>query len=109
VFLREGRRRLVFAVLLVASIGTYAWLHPDPSQQGGALFTRLSGEVLGLLPGRVKPNEPMAFGDAMSLGFELLRRHAGAWLAAAGAAAAIMALGQLLDRRRLGAIANAGA
>jgi hypothetical protein len=76
-FLRTVRRRSVFAVLLVLSIASYAWLHPIPEQQGGAEFTRISGQVLSLLPGRVEEVDGLArisLSHAASFTYELLLR-----------------------------------
>ena len=95
---RTARGRSVLVVLLVASIASYAWLHPVPEQQGGAEFTRISGEVLSLLPGRVEKDQPMSLPNAASFTWELLLRTWPIALAAAVAAALVAAVGLWLSR-----------
>ena len=100
-FLRTVRRRSVFAVLLVLSIASYAWLHPIPEQQGGAEFTRISGQVLSLLPGRVEEVDGLArisLSHAASFTYELLLRTWQTVLASCVATALIVAAGLWLAR-----------
>jgi hypothetical protein len=103
-FVRTGRGRSMLAVLLVSSIASYAWLHPVPGQQGGAEFTRISGDVLSLLPGRVEEVEGvkgavhMSFANAASFTYELLLRTWPIVLSACVALALVVAAGTWLAR-----------
>jgi len=97
-FLCRPRGRSVLAVLLVSSIASYAWLHPVPSQQGGAEFTRISGEILSLLPGRVEKDQPMSFSNAASFTYELVLRTWPTVLASCVALALVVAAGLWLAR-----------
>jgi hypothetical protein len=80
--------------LVLAAIACYRWQHPVASQQGGAAFTRLSGDILALLPSHY----PMTFDNGVSMSGELLRRGADIWWAALGAAVAVVGLGLVLAR-----------
>lgn len=99
---RTARGRAAFAALLAASIATYAWQHPIPSEQGGRAFTDVSGHVLALLQARVDPVthdvRHFTFGDGWSFAVDLLARTWPTFLVAVLAGAAIAALGWWLAR-----------
>ncbi len=97
-FLRASRARGAFVLLLVLSVVSYAWLHPDPSQQGGAAFTRISGQILPLLDGRVEKGKAMSFLDAMSFTRELFVRTWPIVVASCVALALLLAAGVWLAR-----------
>ncbi|MCU0864097.1 MAG: hypothetical protein MUC36_09910 [Planctomycetes bacterium] len=92
--LRGKHGRPLFLGILLAAIACYRWQHPEPSQQGGAAFTRLSGEILALLPSHY----PLTFDKGVSLSGELLRRGADIWWAALAAVVVIVGLGLALAR-----------
>ncbi|MBM3973081.1 MAG: hypothetical protein FJ301_03155 [Planctomycetes bacterium] len=83
---------------------TYAFEHPVASQQGGATFTRVSGDVLQLAAPHVPPRQegvppqPVPLAPAMAVTGELLARHAGTFVAVAAALVGAGALGLLLAR-----------
>lgn len=99
---RTVRGRAVFATLLAASIATYAWQHPIPSEQGGRAFTDVSGHVLALLQARVDPAIPgvrhFTIADGWSFSCDLLARTWPTFLVAALAGAVCVALGCWLAR-----------
>ena len=97
-FVRTVRGRSTLAVLIVSSIASYAWLHPVPGQQGGAEFTRISGEILSLLPGRVEVDQPMSLSNAASFTYELLLRTWPVVRASCVATALVVAAGLWLLR-----------
>jgi hypothetical protein len=107
-FTGRAAGRLVLAGIVVASAASYAWLHPVPSQQGGAHFTEITGHLFGMLQGRVTPGQPMAFADAMSLNGELF---ATCWPIAAWASGAVVLLvvsGRVLRRVQSGSANDGG-
>jgi hypothetical protein len=69
-----------------------------PSQQGGAAFTRVSGDVLQLAAPHVQPGAPVAIAPAMAITGQLFARHAGAFLAVAAGLVAVVVLGALVAR-----------
>jgi hypothetical protein len=103
-FVRSGRGRSVLSGLLVLSIASYAWLHPVPEQQGGAEFTRISGEIQALLPGHVEAVPGVegavhiSLANGASFTYELLLRTLPTVLAACVATALIVAAGLWLAR-----------
>jgi hypothetical protein len=92
--LRARHGRALCLGLVVAAIACHRWQHPEPSQQGGAAFTRLSGDILALLPSHY----PMTFDKGLSMSAELLGRGADIWWAALGAVVAVVGLGLALAR-----------
>jgi hypothetical protein len=98
--LRAGgaRARVAVAGLAAAAAATYVWQHPVAAQQGGAVFTRVSADVLQLAAPHVRPGEPMACEPAMAMSRELLARHAGVAAAVVVACVACVALGALVAR-----------
>jgi hypothetical protein len=93
-----GRARAGLAALVVAAATTYAWQHPIAAQQGGAAFTRITGDVLQLAAPHVRPGEPVAFAPAMAITGELIARHAWTFAGAAAALVGAGVLGLLLAR-----------
>lgn len=101
--LRARRGRIVFALLLVAAIGSYAYEHPVPSQQGGATFTAVSSDVLRLLPPEVlhrivEQKARLSAAEGAAHFTALLRERPALWAGAFGVAVAIAALGVWLAR-----------
>jgi len=93
-----GRARAGLAALVVVAAATYVWQHPNAAQQGGAAFTRVTGDVLQLAAPHVRPGEPVAFAPAMAITGELAARHAWTFAAAAVALVGAGGLGLLLAR-----------
>lgn len=93
---RHGRP-LVGALCLLAAI-SYRLGHPLPEQQGGAVFTRVAGEMMVRAAPRVREHEPMAFADALAVQRESFAATWGTWLAVALAFAAVAGLGLWLAR-----------
>jgi len=89
-FVQRRGGRAVLAGLVVSAIFCYAWLHPVPSEQGGRQFTDIASHVLSLLPTRVEPKEPMAFGHAWTFTIALIERWW--WPVGAAAIAGVAAL-----------------
>lgn len=102
-----GRARAVLTALVVAAAATYAWQHPIAAQQGGAAFTRVTGDVLQLAAPHVRPGEAVAFTPAMAITGELAARHAWTFAATAAALVGAGALG-LLFARYVGSASAAG-
>ncbi len=96
--LRQAAMRLWFVGILVASIATYVWQHPVPSQQGGAIFTRVGPEMFAWVIPRVKEGQRVTWSDAMDVQLQSLSQHASVWITVVAAAVGIVALGLWLAR-----------
>lgn len=102
-----GRARAALAALALAAAATYVWQHPVPSQQGGAAFTRITGDVLQLAAPHVQPGARVAFAPALDITGELFARHAATFAAVVVALAAVAALAVGL-LRYVGSASDAG-
>lgn len=90
--LQRPAGRGVMVGLLVAALGSYAWQHPVPSQQGGAVFTRVAAEMFARAAPLVKDGESMPFADAMAVQRASFAATWDTWLwVAAGWAALVVA------------------
>lgn len=108
--LRLPTGRLWVAGLVLASLVTYAWEHPVPSQQGGATFTRVAGEMFGMAAPIVAAKGVMGFADAMRVQGEAFARQAVTWGCVVLGLCAAAALGGWLARRPgyVGSASSAG-
>lgn len=96
--------RLVFAALVVMAGVLYQHEHPVPSQQGGASFTEVSGDVMRLLV--VSPEAMARITNKQALTAEqglghlpaLLGERPSLWLGCAGTLALVVVAGIVLAR-----------
>jgi hypothetical protein len=103
--LRLPRGRWLLGLLLVAAVVGYTREHPVPSQQGGATFTRIEGEMRSLVFPRV-PVDPQTqqvgryrLDDAVEVLGRSFRQQAPTWALVAGAWLGCGLLGVWLGRR----------
>lgn len=94
--LRHGR--VLLAGFVLAAATSYAWQNPVSTDQGGATFTRLQGEMMAIAAPRFPPSGRMPAADAWDVQRDILRQHGieAAWTL--GLAAALVAVGLLLAR-----------
>jgi hypothetical protein len=98
--LRVRHGRWLVLALLVAAVFAYAHEHPVPSQQGGATFTRLQGELMALVGPLVRDNE-IAASSAFAMQRQAFGQQLTTWIWVAAAWVACGIVGVWLGRRAL--------